>query len=70
MNQTLSDFAALSGNSSIKQPLGASPNTLHFGTALISEKGIIQELDKMPMLGHPQRSIREYIDKSMSTQGK
>jgi len=32
-------------NSSVKQPLGASPNTLLFGNAILHEPNIIEELD-------------------------
>ena len=35
-------------NSSVKQPLGASPNALLFGNATVQEPGMMAEIDQMP----------------------
>ena len=35
-------------NSSVKQPLGASPNALLFGNATVQEPGMMAEMDQMP----------------------
>jgi hypothetical protein len=58
-------------NSSVKQPLGVSPNTLLFGNAINNEApAICQEMDSMPKNGYPQRSMRDYVDNFMYMQGK
>ena len=56
-------------NSSVKQPLGASPNTLLFGNAVLHEPSFIEELDQAPTNATPV-SIRAYVDDFMQRQGK
>ena len=54
-------------NSSVKQPLGASPNALLFGKC--DNPGVMAEMDQMP--SDPGKiSVRNYIDTFMARQGK
>ena len=48
-------------NSSVKQPLAASPNTLLFGNAILHEPSIVEELDQASKNATPL-SIRAYVD--------
>jgi hypothetical protein len=56
-------------NSSVKQPLGASPNALLFGNATVQEPGMMAEMDQMPS-DTGKLSVRTYIDTFMARQGK
>ena len=55
--------------SSVKQPLGESPNTLLFGNAVLHEPSFIEELDQAPKNATPV-SIRENVDDFIQRQGK
>ena len=55
-------------NSSVKQPLGASPNALPLGNATVQEPGMMTEMDQMPDTG--KLAVRTYIDTFMARQGK
>jgi len=56
-------------NSSVKKPLGASPNTLLFGNAINQEPFKISDTDQRKDIKTP-RSIRDYVDKFMHRQNK
>ena len=56
-------------NSSVKKPLGASPNTLLFGNAFTQEPFEISEMDQQKNIKTPS-SIRDYVDKFMHCQYK
>ena len=56
-------------NSSVKKPLGASPNALLFGNVTTQEPGMMAEMDQMPS-DTVKTSVRDYIDKFMAKQGK
>ena len=56
-------------NSSIKQPLGVSPNTILFGAAIPTEHTLLAEIDNPPPSNTP-RSIRDYVDTLMARQGR
>jgi len=56
-------------NSSVKQSLDASPNTLLFGNAIIHEPSIVEELDQTHNNATPV-SIRSYVDAFMLRQEK
>jgi hypothetical protein len=57
-------------NSSVKQPLGASPNTLLFGNALPTEPGVIvDDFEQLPSSSGP-RTIRDYVDKLLDRQSR
>ena len=52
-------------NSSVKQPLGASPNALLFSNATVQEPGMMAVMDQM-LSDTEQISIRDYIDTFMA----
>jgi hypothetical protein len=56
-------------NSSVKQPLGVSPNTLLFANSIDVDVGLLTELDRTADIT-PPRSIRDYVDTLMSNQHK
>jgi len=56
-------------NSSVKKPLGASPNTLLFGNSINQEPVEIKDMDQQNNTVTP-KSIREYVDKFMHRQSK
>ena len=56
-------------NSSVKQPLGYSPNALLFDNATTQELGMMVEMDQKPR-DTVKTSVRDYIDKFMAKQGK
>jgi hypothetical protein len=56
-------------NSSIKQPLGVSPNTILYGDAILTEHSLRAELDTIPSTTAP-RTIRDYVDTLMARQGR
>ena len=51
-------------NSSVKQPLGASPNALLFGNATVQEPGMMAEMDQT------EYEVGDYVtgDKNWTTQ--
>jgi transposase InsO family protein len=54
-------------NTSIKQPLGASPNTLLFGTSFMPDRSLLKTID-MDITANKPRSIRDYVDSLISRQ--
>ena len=56
-------------NSSVKKPIGASPNTLLFGNAINQEPIDMKDMDQQNDTVTP-RSIRDYVDKFMHRQRK
>ena len=56
-------------NSSVKKPLGASPNTLLFGNAINQEPIDIKDMNQQNNTLTP-RSIREYVENFMHRQSK
>ena len=56
-------------NSSIKQPLGVSPNTILFGDSIPTEHTLLAEIDNPPP-SNTSRSIRDYVDTLMARQGR
>ena len=53
-------------NTSVKRPLGASPNTLLFGNAFSTDPSLLTQLDR-----HVQpRSIRDYVDTLIERRAK
>jgi hypothetical protein len=56
-------------NSSIKQPLGVSPNTLLFGTAFSQDKTLLSEIDQQVTDSKPH-FIRDYVDTLIDRQSK
>ena len=56
-------------NSSVKKPLGESPNTLIFGNAINQEPVEIKDIDQQNNTVTP-KSIRAYVDKFMHRQSK
>jgi hypothetical protein len=55
-------------NSSIKQPLGVSPNTLLFGGAIDQQYGLLTEIDRAK--SQPLRSMRSYLDDLLTRQNR
>jgi hypothetical protein len=55
-------------NSSIKQPIGTSPNTLLFGGLIDANHGFLNENDYITK--RTTRSIRDHVDNLMHQQGK
>ena len=56
-------------NSSIKQPIGVSPNTILYGDAIPTEHTLLAEIDNTPSSTTP-RTIRDYVDTLMARQGR
>jgi hypothetical protein len=56
-------------NSSVKQPLGVSPNTILFANSIDVDVGLLTELNQGSETTQP-RSIRDYVDTLMSNQQK
>jgi hypothetical protein len=56
-------------NSSVKQPLGASPNTLLFGHAFQVDPALLSTLDR-DISDEKPRSIRDFVDTLMERQDK
>ena len=56
-------------NSSIKQPLGVSPDTILYGAAIPTEHTLIVEIDNTPSSTTP-RTIRDYVNTLMARQGR
>jgi len=55
--------------SSVKQPIGVSPNTLHFENAFRGDTYILSEIDRD--ISKPlTRSIRDYVDPLVNRQFK
>ena len=48
-------------NSSVKQPLGVSPNTLLFGNAFHDDTSLLSHIDR-DISNTPTQSIRDYVD--------
>ena len=55
--------------SSIKQPLGVSPNTILYGDAIPTEHTLLAEIDTIPSITAP-RTIRDYVNTLMARQGR
>jgi len=55
-------------NSSIKQPLGVSPNTILYG-AIPTEHTLLADIDTIPSTTAP-RTIRDYVDTLMARPGR
>jgi hypothetical protein len=56
-------------NSSIKQPLGVSPNTLLFGAAFPTDSTLLGDIDRPPD-EQKTRSIRDYVDELVDRQSR
>jgi len=56
-------------NTSVKQPLGVSPNTLLFGNAFSKDPSLLTQLDRDVSNEQP-RSIRDFVDTSIDRQAK
>jgi hypothetical protein len=56
-------------NTSIKQPLGASPNTLLFGTSFLPDKTLLTAIDIDATTSKP-RSVRDYVDTLIDRQSQ
>jgi len=56
-------------NSSVKQALGVSPNTLLFGDAIPTQQSLMAEIDQMPSVTAP-RTIRDYMNKLMDQRSR
>ena len=56
-------------NSSIKQLLGVSPNTILYGDAIPMEHTLLAEIDTIQSTTAP-RTIRDYVDTLMARQGR
>ena len=56
-------------NSSVKQPLGVSPNTLLFGNAFHDDTSLLSQIDR-DISNTPTQSIRDYVDTLVARQSK
>ena len=56
-------------NTSVKQPLGVSPNTLLFGNAFSTDPSLLTQLDCDVADAQP-RSIRDFVDTLIDRQAK
>ena len=56
-------------NSSVKQPLGVSPNTLLFGNAFHDDTSLLSQIDR-DISNTPTQSIRDYVDTLVERQSK
>jgi len=56
-------------NSSVKQPLGVSPNTLLFGNAFRDDTSLLSQIYR-DISNTPTKSIRNYVDMLVERQSK
>ena len=56
-------------NTSVKQPLGLSPNALLFGNAFSTDPSLLTQLDRDVSNEQP-RSIQDFVDTSIERQAK
>jgi len=56
-------------NSSVKLPLGVSPNTLLFGNAFQEDTSLLSVIDR-DTSNNPSRSVRDYVDTLIDRQAK